>query len=215
MSTGTNRERLEQNNLKLEDIKTQIQNLPEAGGTIQNVVFDPSKVVTTSTSTSDINLLKKCIIKFNDIVLDFSGSKNTAYLFSGCAHLVEIPTIINTSDVIIARYMFAYMYNVDTFPNIDLSNATDLQYLCVNSTFVNFPVLDLHSANTMYYMFSGCTQLSDDSLNNIMEICINGTSLSSSNKHLKYLGLTSEQATKCTTLSNYQAFLDAGWTTGY
>lgn len=31
MSTGTNRERLEQNNTLLEDIKTQIQNLPEAG----------------------------------------------------------------------------------------------------------------------------------------------------------------------------------------
>lgn len=29
MSTGTNRERIEQNNLKLEDIKTQVQNLPE------------------------------------------------------------------------------------------------------------------------------------------------------------------------------------------
>ena len=32
MSTGTNRERIEQNNTLLEDIKTQIQNLPEAGG---------------------------------------------------------------------------------------------------------------------------------------------------------------------------------------
>lgn len=37
MSTGTNKERLEQNNLKLEDIKTQIQNLPEAGGTVEGV----------------------------------------------------------------------------------------------------------------------------------------------------------------------------------
>ena len=184
-------------------------------GVTQNVVFDPSKIVTTSTSTSDINLLKKCIIKFNDIVLDFSGSKNTAYLFGGCANLTEIPTIINTSDVTMARYMFSYMYNVDTFPNIDLSNATDLQYLCINSTFVNFPVLDLHSANTMYNMFSGCTQLSDDSLNNIMRICINGTNLSSSNKNLKYLGLTSAQATKCQSLSNYSAFTSAGWTTGY
>ena len=34
-------------------------------------------------------------------------------------------------------------------------------------------------------------------------------------KTLAYIGLTSAQATKCTTLSNYQAFLDAGWTTGY
>ena len=32
MSTGTNRERLEQNNTLLEDIKTQIQKLPEASG---------------------------------------------------------------------------------------------------------------------------------------------------------------------------------------
>ena len=37
MSTGTNKERIEQNNLKLEDIKTQIQNLPEAGGTVEGV----------------------------------------------------------------------------------------------------------------------------------------------------------------------------------
>lgn len=34
-------------------------------------------------------------------------------------------------------------------------------------------------------------------------------------KTLKYIGLSAEQATKCTTLSNYQAFLDAGWTTGF
>lgn len=50
MSTGTNRERLEQNNTLLEDIKTQIQNLPEAGGsggikqfsTIEEMQADPT-----------------------------------------------------------------------------------------------------------------------------------------------------------------------------
>lgn len=34
-------------------------------------------------------------------------------------------------------------------------------------------------------------------------------------KSLKTFGLTVEQAQTCTTLSNYQAFLDAGWTNGY
>ena len=68
-------------NLKPENLKAGITCLGVNGTLTQNVVFDPSKIVTTSTSTSDINLLKKCIIKFNDIVLDFSGSKNTAYLF--------------------------------------------------------------------------------------------------------------------------------------
>ena len=35
------------------------------------------------------------------------------------------------------------------------------------------------------------------------------------NKTLKYIGLTSAQANKCKTLSNYSAFTAAGWTTGY
>ncbi|MGN1301209.1 MAG: hypothetical protein ACI4U9_01605 [Clostridia bacterium] len=47
-------------------------------------------------------------------------------------------------------------------------------------------------------------------------MCINAVGITGSvYKTLKYLGLTSTQATICTTLSNYQAFLDAGWTTGY
>ena len=43
MSTGTNKERLEQNNSLLEDIKTQIQNLPEAGGARSNIKIFSSK----------------------------------------------------------------------------------------------------------------------------------------------------------------------------
>ena len=45
-------------------------------------------------------------------------------------------------------------------------------------------------------------------------MCVNATSYSGT-KTLAYIGLKEEQATKCATLSNYQAFLDAGWTTGY
>lgn len=43
---------------------------------------------------------------------------------------------------------------------------------------------------------------------------INMTKIAS-NKTLKYIGLVQEQATTCTTLSNYQAFVNACWTTGY
>ena len=63
-------------------------------------------------------------------------------------------------------------------------------------------------------MFSGCTSLSDESLNNILAMCKNATAYTDT-KTLKYIGLTPEQANKCKTLSNYQAFLNAGWTTGY
>ena len=45
-------------------------------------------------------------------------------------------------------------------------------------------------------------------------MCTNATKISS-NKTLKYIGLTQEQANICITLSNYSAFTSAGWTTGY
>ena len=63
-------------------------------------------------------------------------------------------------------------------------------------------------------MFSNCPSLSDESLNNILAMCTNASSYTRT-KTLAYIGLTLEQAEKCMTMSNYQAFLDAGWTTGY
>ena len=46
-------------------------------------------------------------------------------------------------------------------------------------------------------------------------MCKNATSHARSARTLKYIGLTSAQATESTTLSNYSAFTAAGWTTGY
>ena len=46
-------------------------------------------------------------------------------------------------------------------------------------------------------------------------MCKNATGVPSSKKTLKQTGLTQEQATTCQSLSNYQAFVNAGWTTGY
>jgi hypothetical protein len=66
----------------------------------------------------------------------------------------------------------------------------------------------------MRSMFYGCISLSDESLNNILAMCTNATKITS-NKTLEYIGLTSDQATRCQSLSNYSAFTAAGWTTGY
>ena len=50
-------------------------------------------------------------------------------------------------------------------------------------------------------------------------MCTNATKIESSyktlQKTLSVIGLTSEQANRCKTLSNYSAFTAAGWTTGY
>ena len=83
---------------------------------------------------------------------------------------------------------------------------------CTNLTTI--PLLDTSSVTDMNSMFAYCLNLSDESLNNILAMCTNATSYKG-RKTLASIGLTSEQANKCTTLSNYSAFTAAGWTTGY
>lgn len=87
---------------------------------------------------------------------------------------------------------------------------------CANgcTSLVNLPLLASSKVTDFYYAFYKCTSLSDESLNNILAMCANTTNHAST-KTLSYIGLTSDQAAKCTTLSNYEAFTAAGWTTGY
>ena len=56
MSTGTNRERIEQNNTLLEDIKTQIQNLPEAGGSGNIKQFATQEAMQADTTAQEGDL---------------------------------------------------------------------------------------------------------------------------------------------------------------
>jgi len=82
------------------------------------------------------------------------------------------------------------------------------------TSLVDVPVFDTSALINMTNMFSSCPNLSNNSLNNILTMCINAAKITS-NKTLKYIGLTEEQANICKTLSNYSAFIAAGWTTGY
>lgn len=79
----------------------------------------------------------------------------------------------------------------------------------------HIPVLPMNFnwSNGMSGMFSGCDALTDESLNNLMASFMPNTS--AGYKNLRFYGISQEQAERCKTLSNYQAFLDAGWTTGY
>ena len=112
--------------------------------------------------------------------------------------------------------MFKNCTSLTTAPTLDMSNVTrtvDAFNGCTNLT--TMPIWNMPSAEFVYNMFAGCINLSDESLNNILAMCANATKVSSSFKTLKNIGLTSDQANKCKTLSNYSAFTAAGWTTGY
>ena len=106
--------------------------------------------------------------------------------------------------------------NLKYMPSIDTSNVTNFAYSfngCEN--LITIPVLDTSKAMWFTFAFVSCSALSNESLNNILAMCVGATSSYTSTKTLKQIGLSQTQATTCQTLSNWDAFVAAGWTTGY
>lgn len=71
----------------------------------------------------------------------------------------------------------------------------------------------IYSAS-LYNAFNQCTSLDNNTLNDILGLLLTATQYPGT-KTLKQIGLTSAQATICTTLPNWQDCVNAGWATGY
>lgn len=171
-------------------------------------------LLNTSSVTNMSGMFYYCNSLTTIPLLDTSSVTNIADMFYNCYNLVSISEI-NTINVTNVRAMFSNCVNLISVPKLNINSATNTTYMfsnCVNLTTI--PVLNIGSVTNMYYMFNRCTKLSNESLDNILAMCANATSYTN-RKTLAYIGLTSAQATKCTTLSNYSTFTAAGWTTGY
>lgn len=183
--------------------------------------FEYAKEIQENWDNSETNLTSKFSKDNNLIIFPMVDTANAIIIrqmFSDCTKLKDVP-LLAFSNVQDAWGLFRNCYELEKIPLLNFSNVTNVGYMfqaCVKLKDV--PVFDfskVNSGNPSRAIFSGCTNLTNESLNNILKICINMTSVTS-NKTLKYvMDLTSEQATICQGLSNYQAFLDAGWTTGY
>ena len=148
-------------------------------------------------------------------LLDTSSVTNISAMFSSCENLQSVPQL-NTSQATNMYSMFNFCISLQSIPLLDTSQATNLSYMFNNCTNLqSVPLLDTSSATDMQSMFNRCDNLNNESLNNILQMCINATKVTTSDKTLKSIGLSETQVQTCATLSNYQAFLDAGWTTGY
>lgn len=158
--------------------------------------FNYSKDIYDNWNSSTTNMQAKF---FNDDNIIFFPLINTANVttmsqcFYRCRHLRHIP-LLNTINNTAFDYLFSECLELKDVPQFNTIKAT-----------------------TMYYAFSGCNKLTDESLNNILAMCININPSYSRAKTLSELGLSSTYypVTRLQTLSNYQAFLNAGWTAGY
>lgn len=160
--------------------------------------------------------------KITDYITEISTQLNTSkvtdmsYMFQSCTNLTTIP-LLDTSKVTNMFDMFYGCTSLTTIPLLNTSSVTTMSYMFRNCTnLTTIPLLNTSKVANIQNIFDGCTSLSDESLNNILAMCTNAVKITNSSyKTLKYIGLTSTQANKCKTLSNYSAFTSAGWTTGY
>lgn len=170
--------------------------------------------INTSKATNMERMFYSCTNLIELPQLDTTSVTNMNQMFYDCSSLTIIP-LLDTSNVTDMYFTFSGCYNLTTIPQLDTGSVTNMAYMFSGCTsLMTIPQLDTSSVTNMSSMFNRCTSLSDESLNNVLAMCTNATSYTST-KTLAYIGLSEEQATKCTTLSNYSAFTAAGWTTGY
>lgn len=147
-------------------------------------------------------------------LVDTSNVNKMNYTFMNCT-LLSYVALLDTSRVTEMQRLFYNCGGLISFPSFDLKNVMNINSICNGcNNLKNVPILNFEKVTNMSNAFSYCYNLTNDSLNNIMASCLTAISYTGT-KTLKQLGLSSAQATTCQSLSNYQAFLDAGWTTGY
>ena len=153
-----------------------------------------------------------------------SSATSMEYMFSGCNNLQAITfgNNFNTSNVTSMTYMFSSCSNLT---NLDLSSfntskVTDCSVMfsgCTNLTNLDVSNFNLSKFryNRLQNTFANCPNLSNNSLNSILKMISTLPVTITSDRTLKFVGLSSAQATTCTTLSNWADAQTAGWTTGY
>lgn len=151
-------------------------------------------------------------------LVDTSNATNMSSMFS-TSTLTEIP-LLNTENVTDMSYMFNSCELIETIPLLNTGKVTTMKnlfYGCKNLKTI--PILDtskLSGSSSFTTTFGGCVSLTDEGLDNILQICINATSYNGT-KTLAKLGLSNlyYSASKIQALPSYNNFVNAGWSIGY
>lgn len=144
--------------------------------------------------TSNVTNLYKTFIGSNlryIPAVDFSKVTSAMLTFCNCKSLISVG-LFDISNVLMAQQFFDGCTNLKDVPILNLSKISDIDRMFIN-----------------------CPNLSNESLNNILQMCIDSNVTNTSYKTLSRVGLSSSQATTCQSLSNWSAFVSAGWASGY
>ena len=139
---------------------------------------------------NDINLVYMPLV-------DTSTSISMFQTFYGCTNLVKIPQL-DTYSVTTMQQAFYGCTNLVEIPQLDTNNITG-------------------GSTSLKNVFTNCQKLNNESLNNILSMCINVRTKYTGTRSLAHLGFTATNypIERIQSLPKYQDFIDAGWTIGY
>jgi len=143
-----------------------------------------------------------------------STQTNLGDKYSGNEEIRYMP-LVDTSRATKTGNMFRGALNLIEVPELNLSNVTTAYQMFYNARgLIKVSYLNLSRVTNMQDMFAYCNALNNESLNNILAMCANATAYiqQGTNMTLRYIGLSSIQASNCQRLSNWDAFVAAGWT---
>lgn len=153
-------------------------------------------------------------------LLDIPNIINLTGAFYGCYSLVSLP-LFNTENITNMSECFRECGALMSIPKFNTSKVTKMQRMFVNCySLATVPLLDTSAVtgnNSFTEMFINCSVLTDTSLDNILQMCINAVNYTGT-KTLRTLGIMSTTiypTSRIEALPHYQDFIDAGWTIGY
>lgn len=166
----------------------------------------------TSNVTNASRIFQGCSSLEEPPMLDLSNATQMIGIFHSCSKLERVPKY-DTSKVTTFFAAFASCLKLTSAPDWDLSSATNIRSMFSScSSLVDVPAYSIPKVTDMYNIFNDCYKLSDESLNNIMAMCISAVNYPANNRKLvSDLQMESSVAERCKNLPNYEAFIAAGW----
>lgn len=150
--------------------------------------------------TSNVTNMDSCFYSAHSFSimpsLNTSKVTNMKQTFRDCRALQIVPPL-NTGKVTTMQNMFTNCYSLKTVPLFDTSS--------------------INSSTSFSGMFNNCIKLTDASLDNILQMCVNATGYPGT-KTLYAMGFINKgvyPVSRIEALPHYQDFIDAGWTIGY
>ena len=178
-----------------------------------NLVFMPLVDITKANNLS--NMFQYCSNLIGVANLDYSKAIYLDYMFHNCNGLKEITNFNVTGRI---QNTFMSCIELETIQgNMKPVSLRNTFNGCTNLK--NIPYIDCSACGSKYDFqgsFQNCPNLTDTSLDNILQSIISATSYPGT-KTLAYAGFNSTDypSSRIQALPHYQNFIDAGWAIGY